>query len=413
MNRIVAFIVVVVVCFGVIAWTSPDVIKNTRLGLDLKGGFEIQYIATPIEEGKQLTQNVLREAARSIEKRANKSGVEEPEVTPEGKDRIRVRIAGVTDPDEVRKTLKKPAELTFRSADGKVELNGSDFVESGAKVEYDSNNMPHIAIKLKSKEKFYEITNRLSQKDYPANVLAIYMDDEVISSPKVDTPINSDSAIITGSFTFDEAKNLAETINLGALPVKLTEKYTQSVGASLGKLSLQQTVNASLIASAFILLFMIFIYRIPGIVASVTLITYTWLLLLVMYLMNATLTLPGIAAFVLGVGMAVDANIITYERIKEEIRAGKSILSAFKAGSRNSFRTIIDANVTTIIAGVVLYFIGTGAIQGFALTLNLSILLSILTNVYFSRFLLSLLIRGNLLKKVSYFGVKESEVGEL
>lgn len=413
-KRIAAFLLIVVISFGVIVWTSPELVRNLRLGLDLKGGFEILYEAQPIEAGQKLTQDVLRQAAQSIEQRVNRTGVEEPEITPEGTDRIRVRIAGVTNPDEVRRILKKPAELTFRSSDGTKELIGSDFVQGGASVQFEQGTtVPYISIKMKSKEKFYEVTKRLSQKAYPENTLGIYLDDQMLSNPQVNVPINSADAIITGHFTYDEAKNIAETINLGAMPVKLTEKYIQSVGATLGQMSLEKTVRAGIIGSVLILLFMMGYYRIPGIVASITIILYTWLLVAVFYFMNATLTLPGIAAFVLGMGMAVDANIITYERIKEEIRSGKSILSSLKAGSRHSLRTIMDANITTILAGAVLYFIGTGAIQGFALTLILSILVSILTNVFLSRLLLHLLIRGNLAKKPAHFGVKEAEVSEL
>ncbi|HEY0827239.1 MAG TPA: protein translocase subunit SecD [Bacilli bacterium] len=414
-TRMMAFFIIFIVTLGVIGFTSPDIIKNIRLGLDLRGGFEILYKAEPLDAGQTLTKEVLRQAAHSIEKRANNSGAVEPEVAPEGNDRIRVRIPGVTDIEEVRKTLKKPQALTFRSANGtKVELNGNDFVEGGAKAEIDpTTKVVHIAIKLKDKEKFTEITTRLSKLAYPENILAIYLDEEMLSDPKVDNPIPSDSAIITGNYTYEEAKEKAAIINLGALPVNLSELYTQSVGASLGLMSLEQTVRATVIACIIILLFMIIYYRVPGIVACITIAAYIWLLLLVFNLINATLTLPGIAAFVLGIGMALDANIITFERLKEEIRSGKSLFSSLKAGSKNSFRTIFDANITAIIAGVVLYYIGTGAIQGFALTLILSILVSFLTNVYFSQLLMTLLVRSNIFKKTSYYGVKEADISEL
>ena len=226
-------------------------------------------------------------------------------------------------------------------------------------------------------------------------------------------PIPGGTAQIEGGFTYSEAEQLAQTINLGALPVKLTEKYTQSVGATLGHMALEKTIRAGIVGSFFVLLFMVAVYRVPGLVAGITLVIYTWLLLLVFNLMNATLTLPGIAGFVLAIGMAVDANIITAERIKEEMRAGKSILSSLRAGSRNSLGTILDANITTVIAGIALYFLGTGAIQGFALTLIFSIVVSMVTNVFLSRVLLNLLIRANVFRKPVYFGVKESEIRAL
>lgn len=406
-RRLLVFSLIVAITLGIVAATSSFFAKNVKLGLDLKGGFEILYVATPVDTGGVVTKDALLETARSLKKRADPTGTLEPEINPEGKDRIRARIAGVTDEAKVRESLVKPSVLSFRDPDNNILMDGRDFVPDGAKVEY-RDNQPIVAIKLKSADKFKEVTTKVLGK-----TLAIYLDEEMISNPSVREVIASDTAEISGSFSYDGAKNLANTINLGALPLNLSEKYTQSVGASLGLKSLEETVKAGLIAFLIIMIGMIMYYRVPGIISCVTLIAYVWLLLVVIYLLNATLTLPGIAAFVLGVGMAVDANIITYERIKEEIRSGKSIMSSLRAGSKNSFRTIIDANVTTILAAAVLYFIGTGAIQGFALTLIFSILVSIVTNVFFSRLLLHLLVRAEVVKKPAYFGVKESEIHAL
>lgn len=415
-KRLTAFLMVIIITFVVMGATTPDIVSKIKLGLDLKGGFEILYQATPIDETQEITADVLRQTARSIEQRADASGVVEPEVTPEGTDRIRARIAGVEDQEEVRSILRRPIQLTFRSADGcssptefcTIEMTGSDFVENGAKVVYDSNNQPIVSIEVKDNQQFADLTRKLYDRP-----LAIFLDEELISAPSVRAIITNGTATITGNYTFQEADELKSMINLGALPVNLSEIYAQSVGASLGQLSLEQTVRAGIIGSVLILLFMLFIYRIPGIISAITLITYVWLLMLIFYWMNATLTLPGIAAFVLGIGMAVDANIITYERIKEELRSGKSVLSSLKAGSRNSLSSIIDANLTTIIAGFVLFYVGTGAIQGFALILILSIIVSMITNVAFSRFLLYLLIRSKAVGKPIYFGVKEADISEL
>ncbi|WP_166238783.1 protein translocase subunit SecD [Paenibacillus turpanensis] len=408
-KRLIAFILLVIVSLGLVGVTTPGLVGNVKLGLDLKGGFEILYQAEPLEADQQVTKDALHQTARSLERRANAQGVGEPEVFPEGEDRIRLRLAGVENQDEVRALLKKPADLTFRGPDGTKEMVGADFVEGGAKVEYDpQTNQPYISLQIKNADKFRQVTEKLLGQP-----LAIYLDEEEISAPIIQAVIPNGQATITGNYTYDEAKKLADIINLGALPLKLTEKYTQSVGASLGQQSLEQTVRASIIGSLLILAFMLFYYRLPGMIAVITLITYTWLLLLVFDLINAVLTLPGIAAFVLGIGMAVDANIITYERIKDEIRSGKSVNSALRAGSRNSFRTILDANVTTILACIVLYYIGTGSVQGFALILIMSILVSMVTNVFFSRVLLNLLVRGAGVKKPGYFGVKEGEIRAL
>ncbi|MBP1996760.1 protein translocase subunit SecD [Paenibacillus eucommiae] len=407
-KRILFFFLAIIVTLGVAAWTSPGLVKEIRLGLDLKGGFEILYVAEPIEAGQAVTTESLNETARSLEKRVDDQGIAEPEITTEGKDRIRVRIAGVANEEEVRATLKKPAELTFRGPDGTKELLGSDFVVGGATLGFDENNRPMIQVKVKEAEKLKQVTEKLQGKP-----LAIYLDDKELSAPVVQSIIPNGIATISGNYTFDEAKSLTDTINLGALPLKLTEKYSQVVGASLGQLSLHQTVEAGLIGSIIILLFMVIFYRVPGLVAAFTLITYTWLLLLIFDLMNATLTLPGIAAFVLGIGMAVDANIITYERVKEEIKSGKSLLSSMKAGSKHSFRTIMDANVTSLISAFVLYSFGTGAIRGFAVITILSIVLSILTNVFLARLMMLLLIKSGMVKKTGYYGVKEADIREL
>lgn len=407
-KKMAAFVLLVAILLGSVAATTPYMLDKLRLGLDLKGGFEILYEASPLDGEGSVDRNSLLETAKNLEKRIDAQGIAEPQITTEGSNRIRVRIAGVTDEAKVRETLQKPAELTFRAPDGTIKLRGSDFVPGGASIQYDQANRPMVAIKLHDADLFGKVTQELLGQS-----LAIYLDDKLISNPRVDEVIHSDSAVITGSFTLQEAKELRDTINLGALPLKLEEKYTQSVEASLGRRSLEMTVNAGLISLALIFLFMVLYYRVPGIVACVNLIVFTWLMLVVYWLLNATLTLPGIAAFILGVGMAVDANVITYERIKEEIRSGKSIMSGLRAGTKNSLSSIIDANLTTVIAAIVLYYFGTGAIQGFALTLILSIGVSFLTNVYLSRLLLSLLIGSGKFSKPSYYGVKEAEISAL
>lgn len=408
MKRIIAFIVIVLVTLGVVVTTTPSLAREVKLGLDLKGGFEILYVAEPLEEGQQVTKETLLETARSLENRVNATGVEEPEVTPEGENRIRVKIAGVQNEEEVRALLKKPAELSFRGPDGTKEMIGSDFVEGGAKVEFNQAGQPYIAIEVKDAEKFARVTEKLYGQP-----LAIYLDEEMLYMPVVNAVITNGQAIIEGGYSFDEAKQLADVINLGALPLGLEEIYTQSVGATLGQQSLETTVFAGIIGLIIVLLFMVVFYRVPGLVSAVSLTAYTWLLLLSFMLMGVTLTLPGIAAFVLGMGMAVDANIITYERIKDELRSGKTVLSSIRAGSKNSFRTIMDANITTILAGAVILFLGSSSVKGFGVILIASIVASIITNVYFSRLLLSLLVRSRLVNKPGYFGVKEADISAL
>lgn len=408
-KRLLAFVAVVVILFAAIAWTSPSILKDVKLGLDLKGGFEVLYEASPFDEGGEVTTESLKQTAKALEKRIDKSGVAEPEILTEGTNRIRVRLPGVENDEEIRDLLAKPINLTFRAPDGTVMLDGRDFKENSAGVAYDNFNRPIVTIELKDGNKFYEVTSKLV-----GQTLSIYLDEEVISSPVVNSPISGGSAQISlGDAKKSEAEYLRDLINMGSLPLKLTEKYTQSVGAKLGLNSLKDTVTAGVIGSLIVLLFMVIVFRVPGFVAGVSIITYAWLLVLVHNWLNATLTLPGIAAFVLGVGMAVDANIITAERIKEEIRSGKSMASSLKAGSKSSFRTIMDANITSIIAAVALYAIGDGAIKGFALTMIFSIIVSVITNIYLSRFLLSLLVSSNLFNKPKHYGVKEADVRAL
>jgi preprotein translocase subunit SecD len=407
-KRIIALLLIVLVTLGVVAFTGMPLANDLKLGLDLKGGFEILYVAEPLEAGQQVTQDALRETARNLEQRVNALGTSEPEITPEGAERIRVKIAGVQNEAELRELLKRPSELTFRGPDGTKEMIGSDFAQGGASVQFNQAGQPYIQLEVKEAEKFRDVTERLLGQP-----LAIYLDEQELSAPIVNAVIGNGQAIIEGSYTFDEAKQLADVINLGALPLKLTEKYTQSVGATLGQKSLETTVLAGIIGSIVVLIYMVFFYRIPGLVATLCLIAYTWLLLLAFELMNVTLTLPGIAAFVLGIGMAVDANIITFERIKDEIRNGKTILSALRSGSKSSFGTIMDANLTTIIAAAVILFIGSSSVKGFGIILIASIVASIITNVFFSRLIMSLLVRSKLINKPGFFGVKEADISAL
>ncbi|SDE47109.1 SecD/SecF fusion protein [Paenibacillus sp. UNCCL117] len=404
-KRLAIFVCTVILTLGLITFTTPNILRELRLGLDLKGGFEVLYEASPLQAGGIITTEALKQTARSLEKRINALGTSEPEIWTEGTNRIRIRLAGVEDESTVRELLKKPAELTVKGPDGAIELYGDEFKEGAARVVYDQAQRPMIRIEVKDKQKLKDISTRLLNKP-----IFIYLDDVLLTSPVIGIVLTEGVSTITGNFRPETAKELADTINLGALPLKLTEKYTQSVGASLGQLSLEQTVFAGVTGSLLILLFMIALYRMAGIVASITLITYTWTLLLVTNWMHATLTLPGIAAFVLGIGMAVDANIITYERYKEERSRGLDLLSALEAGSKHSFRTIMDSNVTTAIAAGVLFYVGTGAIRGFAVTLLISILLSILTNMYFSHWLLRVLMQSRLLRRTEAFAVERYRI---
>lgn len=407
-SRIVAFLVVVLLTFGLVGATSMNVVKGITLGLDLRGGFEILYEVKPINEGQELSKNTLTDTVAALNKRVSVIGVAEPDISIEGTNRIRVKLAGVTNQEEARQLLGEPARLAFLDSKGKELMTGDDLAADGASVQYDELKRPYIALKLKDAEKFRKIT-----QDYLQQPISISLDKKILTSPVVQSVIPNGVASITGNYTLEEATQLSGILNAGALPVQMKEIYSNSVGAKLGAESLHKGIVASFIGVALIFVFMFFYYRWPGVIAIITLVAYMYLLLLVLKWMHATLTLPGIAAFILTVGMAVDANIITYERIKEELRTGKTLLSAVRAGQRRSLATIIDAHLTTIIAGTVMFYFGSSSIRGFAITLIVGIILTLLTAVVGTRVLLAIWVRSNALRKPWYYGVKESDIGEL
>ncbi|KUP06932.1 preprotein translocase subunit SecD [Bacillus coahuilensis m2-6] len=425
-SRIVAFLLVFIVLAATIGTTSSNILSNIKLGLDLQGGFEVLYEVKSLEDGDEITEKVVSDTATALDKRINVIGVSEPNIQIENSNRIRVQLAGVEDQAEARELLSAQANLTFRDVNDELKLSGKDIKAGSATQVFDSQtNNPIVSVELNDQKKFYEVTQEI-YANYPNNQLVIWMDFEegdsyaaeatkaepkFISAPNVNEPINSSTVQIEGNFTLDEAKNLAELLNAGSLPVKLEEIYSTSVGASFGEKALNETIFAGMIGIALVFLFMLVFYRLPGLVAVITLSTYIYLILLVFDWMNGVLTLPGIAALILGVGMAVDANIITYERIKEELKIGRPVEGAFQVGNKNSFMTILDANITTLLAGIVLFSFGTSSVKGFATMLIVSILLSFITAVWGSRILLGLLVKSNLLNgKPGLLGVKKEEI---
>lgn len=410
--------------------TTKNILSNIKLGLDLQGGFEVLYEVKPLDKKQKVDRAMLSSTAEALDKRINVLGVSEPNIQIEGEDRIRVQLAGVEDQNKAREILSTEAHLSFRDVDDKIMMDGSDLVEGGAKQTFDESGRPSVSLQLKSADKFRKVTEEIVGKGAPNNLLIIWLDFEedvdsfveeigkpdpkFLSAPKVDTVFNQNSVSITGSFTVEEATTLANLLNAGALPVELDEVYSTSVGAQFGEQALDKTIFAGIIGIVFIFIFMIAYYRFPGFIATITLSVYIYLILLVFDWMNGVLTLPGIAALILGVGMAVDANILTYERIKEEIKVGKSIQSAFKAGNKNSLATILDANITTLIAATVLFIYGTSSVKGFATMLIVSILVSFITAVYGTRIFLGLWVNSKIFnKKPKFIRVNPSEIKSL
>ncbi|KAB2338683.1 protein translocase subunit SecDF [Cytobacillus depressus] len=429
-GRIVAFFLIVLLIGSLMGTTTNNILKDIKLGLDLQGGFEVLYEVSPIVKGQKIDKTVLASTAKALDKRVNVLGVSEPNIQIEGDNRIRVQLAGVTDQKKAREILSTEANLSFRDVNDVPLMDGADLAENGAKQTFDENGKPSVSIKLKDATKFRDVTQKIVNMGEPNNLLVIWLDFEegkdsfkaeagkpnprYISAPRVSQVFNQDTVSIVGSFTMEEATTLADLLNAGSLPVKLTEVFSTSVGAQFGEQALNKTVLGGIIGIALIYLFMIFYYRFPGFIATVALSIYIYLILLVFDWMNAVLTLPGIAALILGVGMAVDANIITYERIKEELKVGRTVKSAFQAGGRNSLATIFDANITTILVSGVLFVYGTSSIKGFATMLIISILVSFITAVYGSRILLGLWVNSNLFnKKPSWFGVKKNDIKDI
>ena len=382
----------------VAGWEFKSFNKAITKGLDLQGGVSVLMEI----QDDNVTKDDLEKTRQLIDLRVNKLGVAETSVTVEGDRRIRVEIPGEYDSKDLVDSLSKTGNLTFKDADGNEVLNGTD-VDEASVVINSSSNAPVVSLKLTDEgaKKFAEATEANLHKK-----ISIYMDDEEISSPTVNAVITDGNAIIKGSGSLDEAKNLAGLINAGALPVTVKAIQIENVGAQLGAEALPNAIKAGLIGIAIIFIFMILYYRIPGVIASIALTLYVCLVLLVFVEADVALTLPGIAAFLLTVGMAVDANVLIFERIREELKNGISVKAAVDKGFNNALSSIIDSNVTTIIAALVLYFIGTGSVKGFAVTLMIGIVVSMFTAVVVTRTLMKWAVDMGMLKSNWQFRVK-------
>ncbi|KGR74455.1 protein translocase subunit SecDF [Ureibacillus sinduriensis] len=428
-SRIFTFVLVAVVLFAAMGATVQGVLKDVKLGLDLQGGFEVLYEVESLVEGQKITQDVLSDTTTALGNRINQFGVSEPSIQVEGEDRIRVQLAGIDDQSSARELLSSTANLTFRDVNDNILLDGTDLKEGGAAASFDQQNRPIVTLTLKDAAKFAEVTKQVSQMGPGQNLLVVWMDFEegvdsyaaeaqkedpkFISAAGVDQVLNTTDVMISGNFTVQETKDFASILDAGALPVKLTEIYSTSVGAQFGEEALNSTVFASVVGVILIFIFMLFYYRLPGFVSIITLTVFTYLVLTVFNAINAVLTLPGIAALVLGIGMAVDANILTAERIREELRVGKSIKEAYQHGSKQSLTAIIDAQLTTLLAAAVLFFFGTSSVKGFATTLMITIVLSFVTALWLSRILLGLLVNSGYFNSPSLYGVRKSKVHDI
>jgi len=373
--------------------------QNIRLGLDLQGGVNIVYEA----DKQNPTDEEMSAAIEMIQGRLDRGNYTEAEVAREGSRRIRVDIPGVEDPNKAIEDIGATAQLQFISPEGEVILTGNEVKDARREVVND-NGITKAVVALefnsKGKEAFAEATEK-----YLGQVIMIALDDTIISAPKVNAVITEGSAVIDGVGTVEEADELAARIKAGALPFKLTPLQSKSVGAKLGVSALESSLKAGLIGIILVLLFMLVVYRVPGLAADLALIFYCALVVIILSALQSTLTLPGVAGIILSVGMAVDANVIIFARIQEELGAGKTLRAALDAGFKRAFSAILDGNITTLIAAGVLYWMGTGLIKSFAQTLGIGILVSMFTALVVTRIILKQFVNLGL-KNPKLYGAK-------
>ncbi|MBL0387472.1 protein translocase subunit SecD [Tumebacillus sp. ITR2] len=397
-SRFLAFLMIVALFFALAIPTYTKIWNGITLGLDLKGGFDVLYQVKDTPEEKVTSEGMIA-VKNAIEKRVDSAGITEPVIQIEEGNRIRVQIAGLFSQEEAKKLLVQSAKLEFKAPDGTVLATGKD-IKSNAKYVLDQQtNAAEVSIEFKDAKLFQSITEK-----YVGQNVSIWLDEQQLQNPRIQTVIYDGKAVINGQESAEAATNMANYLNAGALPYPLDELSSFSVSPTLGDEALHDTLYAGVVAFGLIFVFMVVYYRLPGLVAMIALLMYAYLLFAVFRYMHITLTLPGLAALVLGIGMAVDVNIIAAERIKDEFRHGKSLLSAMIMGQKRSMPTIIDANITSIIAGFLMYWFGTGAIKSFAVAHIISVLATFLTAVLISRLMLQLLVRSNIVRNTWWYG---------
>lgn len=357
--------------------------ESISLGLDLRGGVYTVYAAE--DDGTAEFDEKMNSTVSILMSRLTRQGFTEATVTRQGTDRIRVEIPNVTDPNEILRIIGTPAQLEFVDEKGEIIIEGSMVKNAG--LSQDENGKPCIAFELNDEgaKLFAQGT-----ADNIGKTISITLDGETISAPTVNSVIAGGQGQITGDFTAEEAQNLATLILSGALPLNLSQLEVSAISATLGVEALDKAVLAGAIGVALVMLFMLLRYRLCGLVADIAMTIYVLIVMLLLALTGAQLTLPGVAGIILGIGMAVDANVVIFERIREELAVGRPLASSVRKGFSNALSAIIDANVTTIIAAVVLYAFGTGTIRGFALTLGIGVVTSMFTAVFVTHKLLDI-----------------------
>lgn len=423
LRKILALFIILCVIFGwlvTVTGVGPITPLKDRmsLGLDIKGGVYV-IMEADAKDIKNMSDDELRQAMEQtqtvIENRINANGLGEPTITIEGQNRIRVEIPEVEDPEEAIELIGKTAKLEFILADGTLVLEGSNVKKAeAARDDQSTGYAVNLQFDREGADKFGEATTKAYNGEVTSTVdgvgsgaIAIVLDGQIISAPNVNEPILGGSCTITGDFDQEEAQLLAAQINGGALPIGLNEVTSSVQSATIGYNALEMSVIGGLIGLAIILLLMLFVYRGLGLCADIALLLYVVLILNIMASMGTVLTLPGIAGIIISIGMAVDANVVIFSRIREEIVLGRTVRVATETGSKRAMTTVIDSQVTTLIAAVILYEIGTSAVKGFAYTFMVGIIVSIFTAVFITQLYVKLMAGSDRFAKKSFFGIKE------
>jgi protein-export membrane protein, SecD/SecF family/protein-export membrane protein SecD len=393
---------------------------ETKLGLDLSGGLRVEYQAIPVQ-GKEPTAGDMAIIKDIVERRVNTTGVSEPVVTTQGKDRVVVELPGTTDPEAIRKLVGTTGRLDFVPLGSTVMQQGQtlDLAQyppsfsgdqvASATVGSDQNGRPSVNFVLKADgaTKFADYTAQ-----HVGDYFAITLDKVVISAPVIKASIPDGHVEISGGvagFGAKEAQDLVTVLKFGSLPFPITAVSSEEISATLGTQFLVQTLLAGIIGISLVFAFMLIYYRLPGFLASFALIYYTLVMYAIFRLVPVTLTLAGIAGFVLSVGMAVDANILIFERMKEELRVGKSLPAAVEAGFNRAWNSILDSNVSSLITATILYTFGSSVIRGFALVLIIGVLVSMFSAIVVTRTVLRWVVRQEWARKPSLYGLRDDE----
>jgi len=400
-------------------------VVETKLGLDLEGGLRVEYQALP-KDGVSPTPDAMGVIKDIVERRVNSTGVSEPVVVVQGSDRVVIELPGISDVDAVRHLVGTTGQLDFvplgstQATDGQVlpretypPLFSGDQITS-ASVGQDQNN--RLAVNFQLKNDGPQSGGQLFAKyttEHVGEIFAITLDEVVISAPRIEGPIPNGQGQITGGglggFPAAEAQELVTVLKFGSLPFPIKELSSEQISATLGEQFLNQSLLAGFLGIALVIIFMLIYYRLPGVVAAFALIYYTLVVLAIFRLVPVTLTLAGIAGFVLSVGMAVDANILIFERMKEELRIGKSLPAAVEAGFNRAWNSILDSNVSSLITATILYSFGSSVIRGFALVLIIGVLISMFSAIVVTRSIMRVVVRQDWARRAALFGLRDDE----